>query len=68
MKRVAIHELRDTYFTIKLVGVHHASRESIKAVKNAIQTFKPGAVAVELDRERAKMLLPPSARGESIGV
>ena len=41
---------------IRLVGTAHVSAQSIDDVRAAIEEFKPGLVAVELDQGRYKAL------------
>lgn len=40
-----------------LVGTSHIARQSVDRVKEAIEKYKPDAVAVELDRDRYRSLL-----------
>ena len=59
--------LRVNNVSVHLVGVNHVSRQSVEDVKTIIRSLNPDAVAVELDRDRAKMLLGPKLRGDHVG-
>jgi pheromone shutdown-related protein TraB len=47
---------------IKIIGTSHISRESINEIKKAIEDDKPDIVAVELDIQRAAVLLQKEQR------
>lgn len=52
---------------IRIIGTSHIARQSVEEVKNAILTFKPDIVAVELDYPRYQALLHGNKKGLSLG-
>jgi hypothetical protein len=53
-------------FCVTLLGVNHMCDTSVEQVKATIEDLSPDAVAIELDRERASMLLAPASRRHDI--